>query len=141
MGESLGVDRNQVLATPPLPATKDALEEWEEMATREHWVAVVAAMHSLELIANRNLVDEGATVRYFDPSILAGSEITPASKNFLREGYEADVTHSDEALDLVVEFGSRPDLLEEVQSTFLRSIDLFDDYLLARLERAAQFEA
>jgi pyrroloquinoline-quinone synthase len=141
MGESLGVDRNQVLTTPPLPATRDALEEWNEIATREHWVAVVAAMHSLELIANRNLVDEGASVRYFDPSILKGSEITPASQNFLREGYEADVTHSDEALDLVVEFGSRPDLREEVQSTFLRSIDLFDDYLLARLERAAQYEA
>ncbi|MCI4365043.1 MAG: iron-containing redox enzyme family protein [Thermoplasmata archaeon] len=141
MGESLDLARSQVLATPPLPATRAALEEWNEIATREHWVAVLAAMHSLELIANRNLVDVGASVRYFDPAILRGSEITDASKNFLREGYEADVGHSDEALALVAQFGTRPDLLEEVQSTFLRSIDLFDDYLLARLERATQFEA
>jgi pyrroloquinoline-quinone synthase len=141
MGESLGVDRARVLATDPLPATRRAIEAWNEIATREHWVSAVAAMHSLELIANRNLVDDGATVRYFDPTILKGSEISDAAKNFLREGYEADVTHSDEALDLVTEFAKGAGLIEAVQSTFLRSIDLFDDYLLARLERADQFEA
>jgi pyrroloquinoline-quinone synthase len=108
---------------------------------REHWLSAVAAMHGLELIANRNLVDEGASVRYFDPAILSGSEISTAAQNFLREGYEADVGHSDEALDLVAEFGTSPGLREAIQSTFLRSIDLFDDYLLARLERADQFEA
>ena len=141
MGESLGVDRARTLETEPLPATRRAIEAWNEIATREHWVSVLAAMHSLELIANRNLVDEGASMRYFDPAILSGSEITDAAKQFLREGYEADVTHSDEALDLVAEFASEPGLREATQSTFLRSIDLFDDYLVARLERAAQFEA
>lgn len=141
MGESLGLDRDTILATPPLPATASALEQWNEMATRAHWVEAVAAMHSLELIANRNLVFEGASVRYFDPIILTGNEITEASKSFLREGYEADVTHSDEALDLVTEFSREAGLVEDVQSTFLRSIDLFDDYLIARLERGAQFEA
>jgi pyrroloquinoline-quinone synthase len=141
MGESLGVDRATVLATPPLPSTRRAIEGWNEIAMREHWLSAVAAMHSLELIANRNLVNEGATVRYFDPSILKGSEISDAAKDFLREGYEADVAHSDEALALVAEFGTEAGLREAVQSTFLRSIDLFDDYLLARLERADQFEA
>ena len=141
MGESLGVDRSTVLATPPLPATRRSLEQWNEMATREHWVSVLTAMHSLELIANRNLVDEGASVRYFDPAILSGSEITPAAQNFLREGYEADVGHSDEALALATRFAGDLDVVEEVQAVFLRSIDLFDDYLIARLERAGQFEA
>jgi pyrroloquinoline-quinone synthase len=141
MGESLGVDRAHVLATAALPATRTAIEAWNEIATGEHWLSVVAAMHSLELIANRNLVDEGATMRYFDPSILEGSGISEAAKNFLREGYEADVAHSDEALDLLTEFEDGPTLREAVQSTFLRSIDLFDDYLIARLERAGQFEA
>jgi pyrroloquinoline-quinone synthase len=141
MGESLGMDRSIVLSTPPLPATRDAIEQWNEMATREHWVAVLAAMHGLELIANRNLVHEGASMRYFDPSILTGAEITDAAKSFLREGYEADAAHSDEALDLVDRFAVELGVVEEVQSTFLRSIDLFDDYLIARLERADQFEA
>ena len=141
MGESLGLERSRVLGTPPLPSTREGVEGWNEIATQQHWVAALAAMHSLELIANRNLVNEGASLRYFDPRILAGTEITDASKSFLREGYEADVGHSDQALDLVEEFGNRPELREEVQSTFLRSIDLFDDYLLARLERAVEFEA
>jgi pyrroloquinoline-quinone synthase len=141
MGESLGVDRAVVLSTPPLSATHRAIEEWNEMATREHWVAVLAAMHSLELIANRDLVAEGASVHYFDPAILTGSEISPAAQAFLREGYEADVGHSDEALALVRRFADELDVVEEVQSVFLRSIDLFDDYLVARLERAGQYEA
>jgi pyrroloquinoline-quinone synthase len=141
MGESLGVDRAAVLSTPPLPATRRAIEAWNEIATREHWVAALAAMHGLELIANRNLVDDGASVHYFDPEILRTEEITPAAKNFLREGYEADVGHSDQALGLASRFASALDVTEEVQSVFLRSIDLFDDYLVARLERGLQFEA
>jgi pyrroloquinoline-quinone synthase len=141
MGESLGVDRGTVLSTPPLAATRTAIEQWNEMATREHWIAVLAAMHGLELIANRELIREGASMQYFDPAILSGPQLTDAAKNFLREGYEADVTHSDEALDLVDQFASELGVVEEVQSTFLRSIDLFDDYLIARLERADQFEA
>jgi pyrroloquinoline-quinone synthase len=141
MGESLGWDRSRVLATPPLPSTRDAIAEWDRIARDQPWVAVLAAMHGLELIANRNLVDDGATVRYFDPAILKGDAINDASKSFLREGYEADVGHSDQALDLVRAFGSGTGLREEVQSTFLRSIDLFDDYLLARLERADRIEA
>jgi pyrroloquinoline-quinone synthase len=141
MGESLGMGRERVLATPPLPTTRRALEAWNEMAVREPWVAVVAAMHSLELIANRDLVDQGATIRYFDPAILTGTAITPAAQAFLREGYEADVEHSGQALDLVERYGTGASTRATVQSVFLRSIDLFDDYLLARLERAGQFEA
>ena len=137
MGESLGVGREKILATEPLPATRRALEEWNRIASEESWVEALVAMHSLELIANRNLVDEGASVHYFDPSILRGTEITDPAKAFLREGYEADVAHSDEALNLVTEFAREQ--VEHVQSTLLRSIDLFDDYLLARLERANDF--
>lgn len=141
MGESLGVDRSVVLATPPLPATRRAIEQWNEMAVREHWVAVLAAMHGLELIAHRDLVRDGASVHYFDPSILDGDEIPLAARNFLREGYEADVDHSDRALELAGRFAHELGVTEDAQSTFLRSIDLFDDYLIARLERGGQFES
>jgi len=139
MGESLGVDRSTVLATPPLESTRRSIEQWNEMATGERWVSVLTAMHGLELIAHRNLTEEGASVHYFDPAILSGSEITPAAQAFLREGYEADVGHSDEALALADRFANELSVVEEVQSVFLRSIDLFDDYLIGRLERAGQF--
>jgi pyrroloquinoline-quinone synthase len=141
MGESLGVPRDRVLATPPLAATAIAMGEWNRIATEEHWVEAMAAMHGLELIANRNLVEEGASIRYFDPAILTGTVVTEPTKAFLREGYEADVGHSDAALALVDRFAANPGRVENVQATFLRSCDLFDDYLIARLERAAQFES
>ena len=140
MGESLGVSRTEVLATPPLPSTAMAIREWNRIATEEHWVEALAAMHSLELIANRNLIHQGATIRYFDPTILTGAEIPADAQAFLREGYEADVGHSDEALSLVDRFAVSRGRTEDVQATFLRSADLFDDYLIARLERGAQLE-
>jgi pyrroloquinoline-quinone synthase len=141
MGESLGLRREEVLASPPLPATLDAIAEWDRIARSEHWVEALAAMHSLELIASRDLVKDGASLHYFDPSILRGNEIPGEAQAFLREGYEADVGHSEEALALVERFASRLGRVEDVQATFLRSIDLFDDYLMARLERADRFEA
>jgi pyrroloquinoline-quinone synthase len=140
MGESLGADRRTVLATPPLPATEHAIAGWNRMAIQEPWQSVLAATHSLELIANRNLVADGASTRYFDPAILEGEEVSEATKAFLREGYEADIGHSEEALHLLDEHTRGAGAIEAAQAAFLRSIELFDDYLLARLERGYQFE-
>ncbi|HKS59541.1 MAG TPA: iron-containing redox enzyme family protein, partial [Thermoplasmata archaeon] len=141
MGEALGETRERILTTPPLPRTRDALRAWDDIAQHAHWVSAMAAMHSLELIAHRGLVEEGATLHYFDPTILHTGEIPHAAQEFLREGYEADVGHSEQALELVERYAKELGVTEEVQATFLRSADLFDDYLMGRLERAEQFEA
>ncbi|HYK93022.1 MAG TPA: iron-containing redox enzyme family protein [Thermoplasmata archaeon] len=141
MGEELGVPRATTLSTPPLPRTRRAVAEWDRICRERHWVAAMAAMHGLELIAHRGLVEEGATIHYFDPGILGSAEIPAAATAFLREGYEADVGHSDEALALIERFARDAELIGEVQSVFLRSIEMFDDYLMARLERAEQYEA
>ncbi len=140
MGESLGLNRKKILATPPLPDTASAIKTWEEVASKDHWVEAMAAMHGLELIANRRVKEYGAEVGYFDPSILKGDRVNEATKDFLREGYEADVGHSEEALSLVSKYSAELNLTENVQATFLRSIDAFDRYLMARLERGRQFE-
>jgi pyrroloquinoline-quinone synthase len=139
MGESLGLDRGKILETQPLPDTAFAVKSWDQMAREGHWVETMAAMHSLELIADKTVVEDGAKMTYFDPSILKSNEITDGTKNFLREGYEADVSHSKEALDLVEKYASDLDLVEDVQATFVKSMDLFHLYLLARLERGEQF--
>jgi len=141
MGESLGLPRDKILGTNPLSDTASAIKTWSEIAEREHWLETMAAMHPLELIANRNLRGEGASMSYFAPSILSGNEVTEATKNFLREGYEADVEHSEEAMDLIEKYSGDLGVAENVQATFLRSIDAFDRYLMARLERAKQFES
>jgi pyrroloquinoline-quinone synthase len=139
MGESLGLERNKILDMPPLPDTAFALKSWDQIAREGHWVETMAAMHSLELIADRTVKEDGAKMTYFDPSILKSNEVTDGTKNFLREGYEADVGHSKEALDLVEKYASELDLVEDVQATFVKSMDLFHLYLLARLERSEQF--
>jgi pyrroloquinoline-quinone synthase len=140
MGESLGMRRDKILGTPPLPDTAWAISAWNEIAEKEHWLETMAAMHPLELIANRKLRTDGAKMGYFAPSILSGNEVTDATKNFLREGYEADVEHSEDAMDLIAKYSAELCIAENVQATFLRSIDAFDRYLMARLERAKQFE-
>jgi pyrroloquinoline-quinone synthase len=141
MGESLGLPRDRILGMEPLSDTASATSTWNEIAEKEHWLETMAAMHPLELIANRNLKGEGAKLSYFDPSILSGNEVTEATKDFLREGYEADVEHSEEALDLIQKYSGDLATVENVQATFLRSIDAFDRYLMARLRRAKQFES
>ncbi len=141
MGEGLGLPRDRVLATPPLPATRRAIDGWEAIARNEPWVETMAAMHSLELIAHRDLVRDGATLHYFDPAILDDGTLASAARAFLREGYDADVGHSEEALALIARHATDAAAREDLQSTFLRSIDLFDDYLIARLQRANDYAA
>jgi len=139
MGESLGLAREEILSTPPLPDTERCLNSWNEIARDFHWVETMAAMHGLELIADRTLKSDGATMSYFDPSILKTGEVTEATKNFLREGYEADLEHTREALQLVDKYSDEYSMIEDVQATFVMSINLFHSYLMARLERAEQF--
>lgn len=139
MGEALGKSREEILATEPLPTTRRAIGEWHAICQREHWVEAMAAMHSLELIADRELREHGASVPYFDPAILSDGSIPEAAVAFLREGYEADVDHAGTALSLIERYADELDRVEEVQATFLRSMDLFDDYLGARLERGEQY--
>ncbi|HXQ91618.1 MAG TPA: iron-containing redox enzyme family protein [Nitrososphaerales archaeon] len=143
MGESLGMDRQKILSTPSLPDTASSIRSWDDLARTEHWVETMAAMHGLELIADRTLREDGATISYFDPMILkpGSHEVTEETKDFLREGYEADVGHSKEALDLVEKYAKELNLIENVQATFLKSIDIFHRYLMARLQRAEEFDS
>ena len=141
MGESLGLDRTKILATPALTDTVEAIQVWDNICQQDHWVEAMVAMHGLELIANRNLRREGARMHYFDPTILETGEVTDATRAFLREGYEADVGHSEEALDLAAKYATKLRIVDDIQATFMRSIDAFDRYLMARLERGRQFES
>jgi pyrroloquinoline-quinone synthase len=140
MGESLGLKREEILSTPPLPATAEAIKTWQEIGEKRHWVETMAAMHSLELIANRDVKKDGARLTYFDPSILKTGEVTEQTKAFLWEGYEADVEHSEVPLEMVERFATSIGNVDRVQFTFLRSMEAFDSYLTARLERGMQFD-
>src|SRR4029077_8582633 len=94
MGESLGLDREKAFRMSPLEDAREAIRVWDMICRDDHWGRGLAAMHGLELIANRKLRGEGASIGYFDPVILKNEEISKEAKAFLREGYEADVGHS-----------------------------------------------
>ncbi|OLS22433.1 MAG: hypothetical protein HeimC2_29600 [Candidatus Heimdallarchaeota archaeon LC_2] len=140
MGESLGISRKLIFETQPLQDTARAIKFWQEIAQNRDWIETMTAMHSLELIAYRNIKNYGASISYFDPGILDQSEISDDTKQFLREGYEADITHADEALELIEKYANNPEIIQRVQATFLQSIEWFDRYLLARLDRGKEFE-
>lgn len=140
MGLKLGLDRETILGMPPLPATSNAIGVWMDIAQKRPWIEVMAAMHSLELIATRGLRKYGAQYPYFNPSIFESSEIPAAVKDFLREGYEADASHSMHALSLVEKYAGDSTEIQHIQATFIRSMVAFDSYLNARLERGKMYE-
>ncbi len=80
-------------------------------------------------------------MRYFDPEILQDKAVPQAVKDFLREGYEADVAHSEEALALVEKYAKEFGLHDRVRAAYLQSLEAFDGYLNARLERAQDYES
>lgn len=139
MGESIGIGRNTVYASRPLPATANCLEWWNRIASECTWIETMAAMHTLELTANPDIKKMGSSMTYFDPAILEDREYPEAVKSFLYEGYKADAGHSMEALDLIVKYCNTTDLQHDIQSVVYKTVELLDDYLMARLERGEQF--
>ena len=140
MGESYGADRQDIYNTAPLKPTAHAVEVWDRICRDFSFVEGMAAMHTLELIANKNIRNYGATIGYFDPSILKDGSVTKETVDFLREGYEADVSHSEVALNLIVKYADKLDLIQNVQAVVMKSIEEFDNYLNARLVRGDMVE-
>lgn len=140
MGVDLGLSREAIMDSVPLEATRKAIDLWNRIALDSPWVETMAAMHSLELIATRGLEQYGADYPYFDPGIFESNELPDSVKAFLREGYEADASHSAEALDLVEKYSDRTDEVQHIQATFICSMAAFDDYLNARLRRGEIYE-
>jgi len=136
MGESLGMRRDEILSTKPLPSTLSAINTWRGIGETKSWVETMAAMHSLELVADRSLRKYGAKMHYFNTSILDLEDYPQMVKDFLREGYEADEYHAGEALELIEKYSEELSLVEQVQATVIKSFDALSKYLLARLERA-----
>ncbi|MDG7034600.1 MAG: iron-containing redox enzyme family protein [Nitrososphaerota archaeon] len=139
MGESLGANRQDVLASQPLSGTANAIRVWRDIAKERSWVETMAAMHSLEFIADRRVKDLGARIHYFNVDILESDLYTPEARKFLREGYEADTYHASEAMKLVEEH-ALGQMIQKVQLTVLKSLDAVSTYLNSRLERARMLE-
>lgn len=140
MGESYGATREDIYGTEPLEATVNATRTWDYICRNLSFVEGMVAMHSLELLANRKMRDYGASTSYFDASILRDGSTTQGTVNFLKEGYDADVSHSEQALDLIVRYAGKLDMVQPVQAVFFRTIEELDNYLNARMERGMILE-
>ena len=140
MGESYVATRADIYNTSPLKATKHAISFWDHVTRTFPFYEGMTAMHSLELIANRNLRNYGARIGYFDPQILKDGSITKEAVDFLREGYFADISHSETALALIDKYADTEDKKQNCMAVALKSMDEFSDYLLARLERGELLE-
>lgn len=140
MGESYGASRDEIYRTGPLKPTKHAIEVWDKICRNFSFVEGMAAMHTLELIANRKIRAYGASIGYFDPAILTDGSVSKETVDFLKEGYEADVSHSEVALDIICRHAKLLDLGQNVQAVVMRSMEEFDNYLNARIERGVMIE-
>jgi pyrroloquinoline-quinone synthase len=139
VAEHYGISRNEIYSEEPLAGTKFAIERWKKMAISCNWIQIMAAMHSLELVANRDLSMYGAKIDYFNPGILKNEMVPDAVKNFLREGYEKDVSHSFNALDLVEKYSVDYDV-EDIQDAYILSSYAFGIYLESRIRRGEIIE-
>ncbi|QKR00651.1 TenA family transcriptional regulator [Metallosphaera tengchongensis] len=140
MGESLGLTRDEIMSYDPLPSTSSSIKVWRNIAETRSWVETMASMHSMELIADKSLRNYGSKMHYFNPSILTDQDYPDAVKKFLAEGYNADEYHAWKALELVEKYSQELGVVEDVQVSFLRSLDALSKYLMARLERAMEFD-
>ncbi len=140
MGESLGLSREKIYSYEPLPSTKEAISTWRYIAETRPWVETMAAMHSLELAADKTNLKYGAKIHYFNPDILSSNQYNEHIKNFLREGYESDEGHAGEALKLIDRYSEDYLTKMNIKVTLLKSWDALDKYLYARIQRAMEFE-
>ena len=104
MAESYGISRNKIMKTVPLKNTYDAIKRWREIAEKDQWIETMAAMHSLELIANRALSSYGALYDYFNYDAFNNKNVPESVTAFLMEGYKSDAAHSFGALDLIEKY-------------------------------------
>lgn len=140
MAESYGVSRETIYKTNPLNATTSGIDFWDMACRQFSFVEGMSAMHTLELIPSRRIREFGGKLGYFDPQILTDGSITEEAVSFLREGYNADVGHSERALDLINKFSEELDLVQACQALVLKSLDKFSDYLIARYQRGTMLE-
>ena len=141
MGEDLGLKRDEIISGTPLPGTQKSIEIWEMICRENHWLEGMAAMHSLELVASRNLRQMGSPVHYFTEEILTSDSYPRSVVEFLREGYEADAGHSESSLLIVDRYCTDVNLKQEILASYLESEEAFYRYLDARYLRGKEFEA
>ncbi len=141
MYEGLGLGIDSVKNSMPLPPTIYSIKIWNAIAENDHWIETVAAINTMDLFFCPQLKDYGAKLPFFAPNVLDNEWIPDSVKQYLKFVTDPSHEYSMEALDLIEKYAKELNLIEEVQSTFLRSLDAMDRHLQARLTRAKQYDS
>ncbi len=141
MAESVGIPKETLESSMPLPPTLHSVRLWNSIAEADHWLEIAASVNLLDLVYSPNLIKNGAKLPYFGQFVLENEWIPEGVKDFLSESVKYLGPLSEEFLTVVCKYAEELGMAEDVQSVFLRSLEAFDRHMLARLTRAKQFES
>ncbi|MCL4329300.1 MAG: hypothetical protein M1410_06960 [Candidatus Thermoplasmatota archaeon] len=140
MSESLGVSKDVIVNGVALPPTIHSIKLWNQISETDHWLEIMAAVNALDMLNSKAMRDRGAKFDLYNKGVLDNEWIPDQVKVFLNFVVNPANDTSQESLTLISKYAKELDMTEDVQSTFLRSLDAFDRHLQARLTRAKQFE-
>lgn len=141
MLEGLGISRESLANSMPLPPTIYSLKIWNSISESDHWLECMSAINTMELFTCPQLKDYGAKIPFFSPSVLDNEWIPDSVKHYLKFISDPANEHSMDAIDIISNYAKELNMMEEVQSAFLRSLDATERHLQARLTRAKQYES
>lgn len=141
MAESVGLPRDTLMNSMPLPPTLHSIKLWNTIAESGHWLEIMASSNLLDLVYSPKVTENGAKMYYFGNGVIDNEWIPDHVKDYLKFTKEVIGRNAEEGLHLVIRYALEMKVLEDVQSIFLRSLDAFDRHLQARMTRAKQFEA
>lgn len=141
MAQSVGLPKETVINSMPLPPTLHAVKLWNTIAENGHWLEVMASMNLLDLVYSPRITEMGGKVLFFGKGVVDNEWIPEEVKAYLKFARDVTGKNADRALQIVEKYAEDLNMVEIVQATFLRSIDAFERHLQARTTRVKQFEA
>ncbi len=140
MCETLGVNKDTIATSSPLPPTLHSVKLWGTIAETDPWIEVMASMNPLDLLYSPKIKEKGAKTFFYGDSVLTNEWIPDQAKQFLSFMSDPYNDFAFEGLKLLEKYGKELDATESVQAVFIRSIDALDRHLVARVTRARQYE-
>ncbi|MCL4334859.1 MAG: hypothetical protein M1402_02020 [Candidatus Thermoplasmatota archaeon] len=141
MAESVGLPKETVMNTMPLPPTLHAIKLWNSIAETGHWLEIMASMNLLDLVYSPRVTEMGGKISFYGKGVIDNEWIPDEVKAYLKLSRDVTGKNADVALELVEKYSEDLNMVEIVQATFLRSIDALERHLQARATRIKQFEA
>ncbi len=141
MCDSLGVNKDALVSSAPLPPTIHSIKLWNSIAETENWVEVMASINPLDILYSPAVKKKGAKLFFYGDSVMENEWIPETVKEFLAYLSDPANDYAEAGLKLLEQYAKEIDDVEGVQSTFVRSIDALDRHLIARVTRAKQYES